>query len=81
MYSNSGNCLTDGVEKDENGQLQKLLEIVQAADDRRQTQALAGTLERKQSEVYLETKQTRPNSLLSHLTKGYSGPTDLQTLF
>lgn len=37
MDSNSGNCMTDGVEKDENGHFKKLLEIVQATDDGRQT--------------------------------------------
>lgn len=46
--------------KTKNGQLQKLLEIVQAADDGRQTPALAGPVERKEKEVYLrnETDET-----------------------
>lgn len=46
--------------KTKNGQLQKLLEIVQAADDGRQTPALAGMVERKENEVYLrnETDET-----------------------
>ena len=46
--------------KTKNGQLQKLLEIVQAADDGRQTSALAGAVERKENEVYLrnETDET-----------------------